>query len=134
MRRSASLMSLVALVLLAACSRNVAVDSEPAPSSSTDPVGVYDFSASMGGIERTGRLEIERSATGAIGGRAILDDEPEPAEITSVTVNGDTMVVEIMPPGGEYVVFTLTFTGSSFTGNAIANGMTIPLTGSKRAP
>ena len=130
MRRIASSAALVLLVLAAACSRNVEASSEPAPSS--DPVGTYDFTASMGGITQTGTLVIQRNDAGTLGGYATIDGEPEPAAVNSVTQTGSRLVVGLTPPDGSEVTITMDFTGSTFTGNAAAHGQTIPLTGSKR--
>jgi hypothetical protein len=134
MRRIASIVLVPLVVLAAACTRNVQVESEPAPASSSafDPVGTYDFSVSMGGMTRTGALHIERSGTG-YGGHATLEGESEPATITGVTVSGNSFTARVVPPNGEAVDFMVTMNGNQFTGNVITDMGTIPVTGSKRA-
>ena len=130
MRRLASFTSVAVLVLLSACGRTAAVESEPSPS--FDPVGVYDFAATMGGMTRTGQLHITRS-NGTLGGYATLQDEPDPATVTAVHVDGSQMHVDVMPPNGERVQFVVTMNGSSFSGNVITDMGQIPVTGTKRA-
>ena len=131
MRRIKASLAVVVLVLAAACSRNVEASSEPVPSS--DPVGTYDFTASMGGTSQRGTLVIQRTDGGTLGGYATIEGESEHAVVNSVSQTGSRIVVGLTPPDGEAVTFTMDFTGASFTGNVAAHGQMIPVTGSKRA-
>ena len=134
MRRTASLVLIPLIVLAAACSRNVEAESEPAPAASAalDPVGTYDFTISMGGMTRTGVLQIVRSGAG-YGGSATLEGEMDPAEVTSVTVSGNTITARVVPPNDQPVDFVMTMNGSEFSGNVMAEVGEIPVTGTKRA-
>ena len=134
MRRSMFLV-LLPLLLVAACSRNATVESEPASTTSVTaaafPVGVYDFSATVDGMTRTGAFVIEGTA-GAYTGYVTLDGEPEAAEMSGVRVEGSRLIFEAQAPG-ERFTFDVTFTGSTFSGNVIAPAGSIPVTGSRRA-
>ena len=134
MRRTASLVVLIPLVLAAACSRNVEAASEPAPaaSSALDPVGTYDFAISMGGMTRTGVLQIVRTGAG-YGGSATLEGESDPASVTSVTVSGNTITARVVPPNDQPVDFVMTMNGNAFSGNVMADMGEIPVSGTKRS-
>ena len=134
MHRIASAAAVASIVLLAACSRGYEAESEPAPAASSaalDPVGVYDFSASMGGMTRTGTLTVTRTDTG-YGGEATVEGESQPATITGARVEGNVITVEVLPPnGGGMIDFVMTMSGSTFTGNVVVEGQTLPITGTK---
>ena len=134
MRRIASLALVPLVVLAASCGRNVEVESDPTPSASmaVDPVGTYDFAVTMGGMTRTGVLQITRSGAG-YGGSATLEGESDPASVTSVTVSGTTITARVVPPNDEPVDFVMTMNGNQFTGNVIADMGTIPVSGTKRS-
>lgn len=133
------MMRLVLVLVLAATTascggREVAVQSTaPVAVTTLDPVGMYDFTASLGTETRNGTIDIRQSAAGRYIGEARLEGESDPAVIDSVQVSGNRMIIDATPPGTS-VTFELEFTGSDFTGFAFADGDAIPLTGSKRAP
>lgn len=124
----------LAAVTAACGGRQVAVESAaPAAVATLDPVGMYDFTATLGGETRTGTIHIQPTSSGGYGGEARLEGEPQPAPIDSVRVDGDRMVINASP-SGQNVIFELEFAGSSFTGFVFAGDDAVPLTGTKRAP
>jgi|GEM_PF-1395549 len=124
-RRSRPLLLLV-LPLLAACASGdpATRDGSPAPAVAApalDPVGVYDFTLTMGSQSRTGVLTIHRQ-DGAYGGTGTLEGETHAAEVMGVEVEGERMLVRLAVPGGESGTFDLTrhedrFTGTLFMGD-----------------
>jgi hypothetical protein len=137
MRNTTRALAASLLLLTAACSRNVEASSEPVPAASTafDPVGLYDFVATMGIETRTGTLEIERNDTGGLRGEAWLEGEPDPAVIESGAVAGNHVQLTAFVGGGNQVTFELDFTGTTaFSGTIVAGGDVINVTGTRRAP
>ncbi len=126
-------------IALVACSRNpdpeYAPDAAAAPAvSGFDPVGFYDFTATLGIEDRTGTLEITRDANGGLGGEAWLDGEGDPAVIESGAVTGNNVQLLARVGGSNEVTFNLDFTGSSFEGTITAGGdQTIAVSGQRRA-
>ena len=128
------ILALLPLLVVAACSRNATVESEPSSTSapaSAFPIGTYDYSATVDGMSRTGAFVIE-GTPGAYTGYVTLDGEPESAAMSGVRVEGSRLIFEAQAPG-ERFTFDVTFTGSTFSGNVIAPGGSIPVTGSRRA-
>lgn len=134
MRTNATVLVLSLAVLAAGCGGGYAeAESGPAPSVSAatlDPVGRYDFTASLGGETRTGTIEIARTANG-YGGSATLEGESHAAVIDSVRVTGNHMVINLTVPG-DPIVFELNFTGAAFTGFILAGGDVVDVFGAKR--
>lgn len=124
----------VLVVLLAACGRGYEAQSEPAPAASAaiDPVGVYDFTVSMGGETRSGMLTVTRTDAG-YGGTATLEGEADAATVTGASAAGNVVTIVLAPPhGGGDVSFVISMTGNTFAGNVFIEGESIPVTGTKR--
>jgi hypothetical protein len=127
-----------ALVLAAAaCSTAPAADTgpEPAPTvqagarGAMDPVGRYEFSTSVQGQAITGGVEIS-GTPGSYTGRITTSITP-PLPISSVTVEGQSMIVTGMTPDG-VLTFRMNFSdATSFTGGWELDGDTGQLTGRK---
>ena len=113
----------------AACSSATSQSDAPAP---IDPVGMYDFTATLGSDTREGTLEIVRTPAG-LDGEAWLTGEPEPALADSVTVRGSHVVLYMLVGGGDPVNFDIQFAGPSFTGVIVAGMDSIGVTGQRRA-
>ena len=136
------LMSMVAALALVACSSNEPA-AEPAPATpqapaasavtGLDPVGMYDFVATMGIETRTGTLEITRNAEGGLRGEGWLEGESEPAVIESGAVSGQHVQLTAFVGGGNQVTFELDFEGTGFSGVITAGGQTIEVDGTRRA-
>ena len=120
------------LLLSTSCGRNVQAESEPAPTA-VDPVGMYDFVATLGAESRTGTLEIRRNDTGGLRGEAWLEGEPDPAIIESGAVTGNHVALYAFVGGGNQITFELDFTGAAFAGTITAGDETIAVTGTRRA-
>lgn len=135
MRTKASVVALFLVVFAAACGRGYPQeDGDPTPSSSAsalDPVGMYDFTATLGSESRTGTIDIRRTENG-YGGQATLEGESDAAILDSLRVDGNRMVIDLTVSGGP-VVFELDFTGAAFTGFIFADEDAISVTGAKRA-
>lgn len=128
MRRIA--LPFLAVLLLVGCSRAVEVESE-APSG-LDPVGTFDFTASIGGETRTGHFTIERAAAG-YEGLVRLEGEDEPAQVRELQVSGQQLTFDaVVPSAGETFTFDVAFTGDTFSGNVIGGMGAIPVTGRRR--
>jgi len=136
MRNTIRVLALASVLVASACSRGVQAESEPSPAASTalDPVGMYDFTATMGADSRTGTLEITRGDAGGLRGEAWLEGEPDPAIIESGAVAGNHVQLTAFVEGTNQVTFELDFAGSSFTGVIVAGGEQISVTGSRRTP
>ena len=104
-----------------------------APAAAVDPVGMYDFQASMGIEVRTGTLEIERNAEGNLVGEAWLEGEGDPAIIESVVVTGNHVDAYAFVNGSLPVTFALDFTDSTFAGTITAGDQAIAVDGQRRA-
>ena len=98
-----------------------------------DPVGMYDFVATLGIEDRTGTLEIVRDEAGAYGGEARVQDENAPAIIESGTVEGSHVALVAWVNGSIEVRFDLDFAGDGFEGTITANGQAIDVVGTRRA-
>ena len=101
----------------------------PAP---IDPVGVYDFVATMGSDERTGTLEIERTAAG-LDAEAWVTGEPNAALADSIAVDGSRVFIRTYIGGGDRVDFDLQFAGDAFTGDIVVGLDSIDVRGQRRA-
>ena len=128
---------LVVLILLSATAcANAAARSEPTPapaaSNELDPVGMYDFVASLGIEARTGTLQIQRSDTGGLRGEAWLEGEGDPAMIQSGAVSGNHVSLFALVQGSLQVSFELDFAGTAFSGLIIAGGDSIAVDGTRR--
>ena len=105
----------------------------PAPAS-FDPVGFYDFTAQLGGDERTGTLEIERTPAG-LDAEAWVTAESQPALADSVIVDGRHVVIHALVGGGDPVVFDLNFADdASFEGHILVALDSIQVSGTRRVP
>ena len=132
MRTTTLLFALSLAGLTAACGgREVAVESV-APAAAMDPVGMYDFTATLGSESRTGTIHIHATPSGGYGGEATLEGESDAATIQNVRVEGNRLIIDASPPGQD-VTFELDFTGNTFSGLIFAGGDAIPVTGAKRA-
>ena len=135
------LVSMVAGLALVACSGNEpsadpapVAPQGPAPAAVAgfDPVGMYDFVATMGMDDRTGTLEITRNAEGGLRGEAWLEGEPDPAIIESGAVAGNHVQLIAFVGGGNQVTFELDFEGTGFSGVINAGGQAIEVDGTRR--
>ncbi len=127
---------LAAVLSLAAAACSTAPAPETAPGATTvnpssaaalNPVGRYEFATSVQGQMVTGAVEIA-GAPGAYTGQVTTNITP-PLPISSVTVNGQRMVVTGNTPDGP-LTFTMNFTdGTSFTGGWELSGDSGQLTG-----
>lgn len=127
---------------LAACSGNEST-AEPAPVAprapaapavtGLDPVGTYDFVATMGIESRTGTLEITRSPEGGLRGEAWLEGESDPAIIESGAVSGNHVQLVAFVNGSNQVTFELDFEGTGFSGVINAGGDMIDVDGTRKA-
>lgn len=133
------LLAPAALLFAAACSAAPATTESPAPMTGTatttvtatststsmpaagavNPVGAFSFTTSIGGDNVAGTVEIE-GAPGAYRGRIVTSVLP-PLAISSVTVNGQQLMLTADTPDGE-VAMTLNFSGTDFTGNWTLGG------------
>ena len=104
-----------------------------APAAAVDPIGTYDFQASLGIEVRTGTLEIERNAEGNLVGEAWLEGEGDPAVIESVVINGNHVDAYAYVNGSMPVTFALDFTGETFAGVITAGDDAIDVDGQRRA-
>ena len=97
-----------------------------------DPVGMFDFEASMGIEARTGTLEIGRNAEGQLVGEAWLQGESEPAVINGGTISGRHVELNALVSNSLPVAFVLDFDGDEFAGIIVANSDTITVIGTRR--
>lgn len=122
------LLTLLPLALvLSACSGVSAPAAPPAPPP-LDPVGVYDCSMDVDGMEILATLSIE-GQPGAYTGTVNSDMGTMP--VGDISVEGDDMTFMIDTPDMA-VFFTVTFNGANFTGDFDAGGMGGVITGTKR--
>lgn len=96
-----------------------------------DPTGFYDMVALLGGDERTGTLEIERTATG-LAAEAWITGESQPAIADSIEVDGSHVVLHTLVGGGDAVTFDLHFDDDAFTGVILVALDSIDVTGQRR--
>ena len=132
MRTRPTILTSTALLMslaTAACSSAPSSSDSPAP---FDPVGMYDFTATLGSDTREGTLEIVRTAAG-LDGEAWLTGEPQPALADSVTVRGSHVVLYMLVGGGDPVNFDIQFAGPAFAGVIVAGMDSIGVTGQRRA-
>ena len=101
--------------------------------SAVDPVGMYDFVATLGIEDRTGTLEIERNEAGVLVGEAWLEGEGDPALIESGVVNGNHVDLHAFVNGALMVTFALDFTDGNFDGTITAGDESIEVVGTRRA-
>src|SRR5215213_4020568 len=88
--------------------------SAPVAPAAVNPVGRYEFVSTLQGQELTGTMEIT-GAPGAYAGR-ITSSATQPIEITSVTVEGQSMTVTGETGNGTLTI-KMNFTeGGTFTG------------------
>lgn len=120
--------ALALFVLVGACAHAPA--SQPTP---IDPVGFYDFVATLGSDERTGTLEIERTAAG-LDAEAWVTGEPNAALADSIAVEGSRVFIRTYVGGGDRVDFDLQFAGDAFTGDIVVGLDSIDVRGQRRAP
>lgn len=123
-----------ALALLAACAPAATPPADPAPAPAAagalNPVGVFQFTADGDeGETVTGTIEVT-GQPGAYGGRIRAHDDEIP--ITSVSVDGQQMVVNAETPGGT-MTLVVTFTGDTFLGGWSLRGDSGEIRG-QRAP
>ena len=123
---SVSLLLISAAAL--ACGPSSGAPATPAP---VDPTGFYDIVATLGTDERTGTLEIERSADG-LEAEAWLTGEPQPAIADSIEVHGSHVVLHTLVGGGDAVRFELDFAAAAFEGIIVVGLDTIAVTGQRR--
>ena len=149
MSRSSLLVSALA-VALAACASSLqaapagpssspqpaaAPAAAPPPAATTTPatpasaVGVYDFSTNVQGMAVTGVVTITSQGS-ALGGKISTSATPD-VPITSVTVEGQKIVVAAESPDGD-VTIEMVMTGQDFTGQWWYAGQSGPLSGRKR--
>ena len=103
-----------------------------APAADVDPVGMYDFEASLGIEMRTGTLELVRGAEGQITGEAWLEGEGSPAVVQNGTVTGNHVQLNALVNGSMPVTFVLDFTGNEFSGIIRAGNDEITVDGTRR--
>ena len=120
-----------ALLALALAGCSSAPPPPRAPAAPIDPVGMYDFVAALGTDERTGTLEIERTANG-LGAEAWLTGESQPALSDSVVVNGSRVTFRAYVGGGDEVNFDLDFEGAVFRGVIVVGLDSISVQGQRR--
>lgn len=124
-RRSA--LAFLGVVLTAACARSAEVRS--ATPTTVDPVGSFDFTATVDGAPIAGRITIRRDGdayTGTVGSEATGE-----ADIHAVSVEG--MTVRIGATLDSPVELVLQFTNlAEFGGTWSYGGMSGPLTGMRR--
>ena len=133
MRRTPGVLAL-ALVLVA-CSQSTsggaataAPEPTPPPAPQLDPVGVYDYTTQVEGTTMSGVFTVTGSP-GAYTGTATSDLGT--ISLRDITVNGmELSFVGDLPD--VTVLFVLTVTGNTFTGQWDAEGMVGYLTGNKR--
>jgi hypothetical protein len=122
------LMALMPFALvLAACSGGGAPAAPPAPPP-LDPVGVYDCSLDVDGMEIMATLSIE-GEPGAYTGT--VDSDMGAMPVGDISVEGDDMTFMIDTPDMA-VFFAVTFDGANFAGDFDAGGMGGVITGAKR--
>lgn len=112
------------LMMLAACASGQVL------SRSVDPVGSFDFTTSIEGTPVAGTITITQNASGY--GGTLSTDMTDSMPISSVSVDGQTMVVVSVAPDGT-ATLSLTFTGDTFTGSWSFADMSGTLTGRRRA-
>ena len=100
-----------------------------------DPVGTYDFIATLGIAMRTGTLEIRLDADGALVGEARLQGESDPAVIDDVVVSGNRVRILAYVNARLPVTIELDFAGpDAFTGTIAVPDDSIVIDGTRRKP
>lgn len=100
---------------------------------SVDPVGMYDFIATLGIEMRTGTMEIAPDDEGALIGEVWLQGESDPAIIDNVVVTGNHVQILAYVNGQLPVTFELDFDGANaFTGTVTAGDDSIVIDGTRR--
>jgi hypothetical protein len=123
----------LALVALGAGEVQAQAPATDTAAPAVDPIGTYDFQATLGIEMRTGTLEIERNEAGDLVGEAWLEGEGDPAIIESVVINGLHVDMYAVVNGSMPVTFALDFTGTEFAGTITAGDQTIDVDGQRRA-
>ena len=136
MRKATPFLVLLFLFATACSSASAQTDATPAPAAAAeadiDPVGMYDFVATLGIEARTGTLEIVRNDDGGLRGEAWLEGEGDPAVIESGAVAGNHVSLFAFVGGGTQVTFELDFEGNEFSGVITADGQAIEVDGTRR--
>jgi hypothetical protein len=103
----------------------------PARVAALNPVGSYDFTATLpDGSTATGNFSITGSA-GAWTGTISRDGEGTPTELTNISVDGQMLMANTVIPDGP-ITFTMNFSGQEFTGKWAIQGAEGAFNGKRR--
>ena len=105
---------------------------EPAPPEVLDPAGTYSFATIYQGEPLEGRIVI-RGESGRYAGRVTPSRGPEPVEIYTVRVDGQTLTL-YGDAGNDALIVTMKFTGDSYTGTWVLGFDGGEMSGSKLEP
>ncbi|HEX6589505.1 MAG TPA: hypothetical protein VF039_10815 [Longimicrobiales bacterium] len=104
-----------------------------ATAEAVDPVGMYDFIATLGIEMRTGTMEITPDAEGAMAGEVWLEGESDPAVIDDVVVTGSHVQILAYVNNSLPVTFELDFAdANTFEGTVTAGNDSIVIDGTRR--
>ena len=123
----------VALIAAALTAGAAAPAAAQATASAVDPVGMYDFIATLGIEMRTGTMEIAPDAEGALMGEVWLEGESDPAIIDNVVVTGSHVQILAYVNNSLPVTFELDFAdANTFEGTVTAGNDSIVIDGTRR--